>query len=108
MITIAITLSFAEEIPKGWQPIKDLNDKHVVEIAEFVVKIYNDEPHKKELNLVSVDKGEYRVVPGGTKYKLFLATTERHTKPEETQEYVAVVYENIFHLKNLLLLKKLK
>ncbi|KAL6207222.1 hypothetical protein ACLB2K_024466 [Fragaria x ananassa] len=50
-------------LPGGWSPIKDINDPHVKEIAEFAVSEYNKESGKK-LELQRVVKGETQVVAG--------------------------------------------
>ncbi|XP_030553024.1 cysteine proteinase inhibitor 1-like [Rhodamnia argentea] len=52
----------------GWQPIKNLSDPYVREIAEFAVKTHNVEANTGLL-LKKVVKGETQVV-AGTNYKL--------------------------------------
>ncbi|XVF52080.1 hypothetical protein PTKIN_Ptkin04bG0236200 [Pterospermum kingtungense] len=73
----------------GWQPIKDLNDTVVREVAEFAVTEYNKRT-KASLKLKSVVKGETQVV-SGINYKLDVETTVG--SGGEDEEYEAVVWE---------------
>ncbi|KAK6938876.1 Cystatin domain [Dillenia turbinata] len=74
-------------IPGGWQPITNLKDPHVVEIAEFAVTQHN-KVAKENLKFESVIKGETQVV-AGMNYKLVLAAKDG----EAENNYEAVVWE---------------
>ncbi|KAK6263373.1 hypothetical protein QUC31_009189 [Theobroma cacao] len=78
-----------ENLAGGWEPIKDLNDPHVKEVAEFAVSEYNKQS-KSSLELKSVMKGEMQVV-SGINYKLDVETTAGTAA--EAKEYEAVVWE---------------
>lgn len=87
----------------GWQPIKDLNDPHVKEIAEFAVSEYNKKSGKK-LVLQSVVKGETQVV-AGENYRLVMAVKDNSL----AANYEGVVYERIWeHTRQLLSFKQVK
>ncbi|CAN1337172.1 Cysteine proteinase inhibitor 5 [Linum perenne] len=103
MMTIfTITFSVVEAIPGGWEPIKDLKDKHVIEIAEFAVNTYNGQISTEKLKLVHVDNGECQVV-SGMNYKLTLTATDG-----EQKQYEAIVYEDLSQLKKLISFIQLK
>ncbi|KAJ1428679.1 Proteinase inhibitor I25, cystatin, conserved site [Sesbania bispinosa] len=81
----------------GYVPIKDLNDPHVKEIANYAVAEY-DKRSGAKLKLVKVVKGETQVV-AGTNYRLDLEVTVR---------YQAVVWEKTWeHFRNLTSFKPL-
>lgn len=71
----------------GWQPIKDISDPHVQEIAEFAVSEHNKLANTT-LALSKVVKGETQVV-AGVNYRLVLETKDG----EAMANYVAVVWE---------------
>ncbi|CAN0890911.1 Cysteine proteinase inhibitor 5 [Linum grandiflorum] len=100
MTTIVVTVSAIGAIVGGWEPIKNPKDKHVIEIAEFAVKTYDDQVPKKNLKLVSVNKGEYQVV-AGMNYKLIVTATDGHHRLG-TQQYQVIVYENLKQIKKLI------
>ncbi|KAK8501476.1 hypothetical protein V6N13_096963 [Hibiscus sabdariffa] len=79
----------------GWKPIKDINDPHVVEIAEFAVDEYNKKGNTG-LKLVTVMRGETQVI-SGTNYLLILKTTNGTA----TKTYQAVVWEDALKNKKL-------
>ncbi|KAL9236916.1 hypothetical protein vseg_011529 [Gypsophila vaccaria] len=71
-----------------WQPITNINDPHVTEIAQFVVNEYN----KKQstlYELVKIYKGETQAVDG-IKYRLFIGAK---SNGGTTQSYMIVVLE---------------
>ncbi|GLU20569.1 hypothetical protein SLE2022_367600 [Rubroshorea leprosula] len=74
-------------IPGGWQPIKDLNDTHVKEIAEFAVSEFNKQSNTT-LKLNQIVKGEQQVV-AGMNYRLTLNVSDG----AETKSYEATVWE---------------
>ncbi|KAL9398047.1 hypothetical protein Peur_007008 [Populus x canadensis] len=87
LLFIAVTVVVVDAaLLGGWSPIKDLKDKHVVEIAEFAVAEHNKEA-KSNLMLESIVKGESQVV-SGRNYRLVLAV-----KGRANAKYQAVVYE---------------
>ncbi|XP_062013610.1 probable LRR receptor-like serine/threonine-protein kinase At1g53430 [Rosa rugosa] len=88
-----------EEIcsPALKEPIKDINDPHVNEIAEFAVSEYNKKSGKK-LKLRSVVKGETQVV-AGENYRLVIVVEDNSA----AAKYEGVVYERIWeHTRELL------
>ncbi|CAN1337173.1 Cysteine proteinase inhibitor 5 [Linum perenne] len=110
MMTIfTITFSVVEAIPGGWEPIKDLKDKHVIEIAEFAVNTYNGQISTEKLKLVHVDNGECQVV-SGMNYKLTLTAIEHNfiLADGEQKQYEAIVYEDLSQLKKLISFIQLK
>ncbi|XP_073059690.1 cysteine proteinase inhibitor 5-like [Primulina eburnea] len=72
----------------GWQPISNLKDPKVVEIAEFAVKQHNMKINDM-LRLVSVIKGESQIV-NGVNYKLVISAAEVLTKMTESNYRVVV------------------
>ncbi|XP_010057838.2 cysteine proteinase inhibitor 1 [Eucalyptus grandis] len=72
---------------RGWEPIKNLNDPYVQEIAKFAIKTHNDEA-KTGLVLEKVVKGETQVV-AGTNYKLVVAAKDG----ADTKNFEAVVWD---------------
>ncbi|KAE9594747.1 putative Cystatin domain-containing protein [Lupinus albus] len=80
----------------GWTAIKNLNDPHVKEIADFAVTEHNKQSGNK-LKLKSVIKGETQVV-SGTNYRLLLTANDGSA----VKKYEAVVYEKLWlHYRNL-------
>ncbi|XP_010256520.1 PREDICTED: cysteine proteinase inhibitor 1-like [Nelumbo nucifera] len=71
----------------GWQPIKDVEDPHVQELARFVITQHNKEANTN-LKFQKVVRGETQVV-AGTKYRLIVAANDGHA----TNNYEAVVWE---------------
>ncbi|XP_050369795.1 cysteine proteinase inhibitor 1-like [Argentina anserina] len=87
----------------GWSPIKDTNDIHVKEIAEFAISEYNKQSGKK-LELQSVLKGETQVV-AGQNYRLVLAVKDKSA----AAKYQGVVYERAWeHTRKLLSFDQVK
>ncbi|CAJ1962638.1 unnamed protein product [Sphenostylis stenocarpa] len=86
----------------GWRPVKDLKERHVVEIAEYAVSEY-DKRSGAKLKLVSVVKGETQVV-AGTNYRLVLKTKDGSA----INNYEAVVWEKTWlNFRNLTSFKAL-
>ncbi|GLT69102.1 hypothetical protein SLA2020_412790 [Shorea laevis] len=71
----------------GWQPIKDLNDAHVKEIAKFAVSEFNKQSNKN-LKLNRIVKGEQQIV-SGVKYRLTVNVKDG----AESKSYEAIVVE---------------
>ncbi|KAL9236917.1 hypothetical protein vseg_011530 [Gypsophila vaccaria] len=72
-----------------WQPITNIKDPHVTEIAQFVVNEYNKK-QSTVYELVKIYKGETQAVDG-IKYRLFIgAEVNGCTIP---QSYMIVVLE---------------
>ncbi|XP_011008995.1 PREDICTED: cysteine proteinase inhibitor 1-like [Populus euphratica] len=72
LLFIAITMVVVDvTLADGWIPIKNLENNHVVKIAEFAVKEHNRQAGS-ELRLYSIQKGELQVKEG-TDYRLLLA-----------------------------------
>ncbi|XP_054779054.1 cysteine proteinase inhibitor 1-like [Prosopis cineraria] len=85
-------------IPGGWTPIPNLEDQHVMEIANFAVAEY-DKRNGARLKLEKVVKGETQVV-AGTNYRLVVATKDGSSSA--TKNYEAVVWEKPWqHFRNL-------
>lgn len=72
----------------GWTPIKDFNDPHVQEIAQFAVSEHNKQANSA-LALGKVVKGETQVV-SGTNYRLVLSASDGSGA---SAKYEAVVWE---------------
>ncbi|KAK7257337.1 hypothetical protein RIF29_31233 [Crotalaria pallida] len=91
VIVIASTTSAV--LLGGWSPIENVNDKEVVEIANFAISEY-DKRSGATLTLVKVIKGETQVV-GGYNYRLVLAANDN-------KNYEAVVFDAPWeHVRNL-------
>ncbi|CAL1361873.1 unnamed protein product [Linum trigynum] len=101
LITIATLSFFLSDATAtgGWRPIKNVNDEHVLEIAEFAVKTYSWQIGRS-LELITVRRGIVQVVAGGKSYELVLTASPPHLDLAPVQ-YKAVVYENVFHVKKL-------
>ncbi|CAL9015031.1 unnamed protein product, partial [Prunus brigantina] len=95
----------------GWQPIKNISDPKVKEVAEFAVSEYNKQAQGKssDPNLVfdSVVRGELQVVHG-LKYRLVLSaknesSVSNPTTTATSDKYEAVVWDMFWqHLKKLI------
>ncbi|CAN0905183.1 Cysteine proteinase inhibitor 1 [Linum grandiflorum] len=98
MMTIFVVVLSADE---AWEPIKYLKASYITDIAEFAVKTYNSQVPKKELKLVSVDKGEHQVVDMTTaiNYRLTITTTESDANKIGRQHYQVIVYQNLTDFK---------
>ncbi|THU43056.1 hypothetical protein C4D60_Mb00t10420 [Musa balbisiana] len=88
LVSSSVLTSHAQLVG-GWQPIRDLNDPHVHEIAVFAVSQYNVQENKG-LELSQVLVGQQQVV-SGMNYNLTLKVKDGLS----TAKYVAVVYESL-------------
>lgn len=79
----------AGAIPGGWSPIGDLQDPHILDVAEFAVAEHNMQA-RANLSLTKMVKGESQVV-AGTNYRLLLQTED--SLGGGSAEYEAVVWE---------------
>ncbi|KAK6919161.1 Cystatin domain [Dillenia turbinata] len=76
----------------GFQPIKNLEDPHIIEIAEFAVKEMSKNIQTRILKLKSIDQGRYQVV-AGTTYQLHISTT--NIPDVGSTKYEVVVFEKL-------------
>ncbi|XP_009386947.2 cysteine proteinase inhibitor 1 [Musa acuminata AAA Group] len=88
LVSSSVSTSHAQFLG-GWQPIRDLNDPHVREIAVFAVSQYNVQENKG-LELSQVLAGQKQLV-NGMNYNLTLKVKDGLS----TAKYVAVVYESL-------------
>ncbi|CAK8564449.1 unnamed protein product [Lathyrus sativus] len=100
LILLLIASASSRKLPSpsvgGYTPIEDINDPHVIEIANFAVNQYDKQSGAK-LKLNKVIKGESQVV-AGTNYHLTLSAGEGSV----SKIYEAVVYEKLWlHFRNL-------
>jgi hypothetical protein len=76
-------------IPGDYSPIKNLNDPHVIEIANFAVTEYGKQQRIKNPKLDKIIKGESQA-DDGTNYRLILTVIiESVSYPNQ-----AIVHEN--------------
>lgn len=80
-----------------WNPIEDINDPHVTEVAKFAVTAYDKQSGEK-LELEKVIKGDTMVVTG-IDYRLTLTATNGSS----SNSYETIVWEKPWiHFKSLL------
>ena len=60
LVLVSYAARRSESALGGWSPIKDVNDSHVAEIANYAVSEY-DKRSGAKLTLVKVSKGETQV-----------------------------------------------
>ncbi|KAK7282451.1 hypothetical protein RIF29_11235 [Crotalaria pallida] len=88
IVVVSTSTSTSSEAVRGrggvWIPIKNVNERNVVEVAKFAVAEY-DSATDATLRLRRVIKGEKQVV-AGTTYRLVLAASDNNN-------YEAVVLE---------------
>ncbi|KAF5742117.1 Cysteine proteinase inhibitor 5 [Tripterygium wilfordii] len=102
-ILSSVVVSAAAALVGGWGPIKDLNDPHVKEIADFAVTEHNKAANAS-LKLQSVVHGEEQVV-AGTNYKLVLEVMDGKAK----KKFEVVVWEKPWqHFMNVTSFKAVK
>ncbi|KAK8517240.1 hypothetical protein V6N13_092523 [Hibiscus sabdariffa] len=92
LLSLVLPLIFSEagrntNLTGGWTPMGNINDPHLMGIAEFAVGEYNKQS-KASLKLVKVVKGETQVV-SGTNYRLVLNANDGTAE----KTYEAVVLE---------------
>ncbi|KAL2595746.1 hypothetical protein GLYMA_11G064200v4 [Glycine max] len=103
LVLVSYAARRSESALGGWSPIKDVNDSHVAEIANYAVSEY-DKRYGAKLTLVKVSKGETQVV-AGTNYRLVLKVKNGST----TASYQATVLEKPWlHFRNLTSFKPLR
>ncbi|CAJ1941466.1 unnamed protein product [Sphenostylis stenocarpa] len=85
-VVFALAVAETEIKPSVWEPIEDINDPHVTEIANFAVKKY-DEENGQSLKLEKVIKGDTEEVRLATFYRLTLSATNGSS----SNNYEAVV-----------------
>ncbi|XP_055815125.1 cysteine proteinase inhibitor 6-like [Solanum dulcamara] len=73
-----------------WQPIQNINDLKVIEIAKFAVNTENSLLEGVQLEFGSVSDGRFKVDNNGITYDLTIVSIEF----DEANEYEAVVFEN--------------
>ncbi|KAM1593408.1 hypothetical protein ACFX1Z_036780 [Malus domestica] len=85
-----------------WQPIKNISDAYVKEIAEFAVNEYN-KIKKKKLAFQNVFQGRMKFIdPLNIHYWLPIAVRDEDL-PTLTSNYVTIVWDNVEHsIKELL------
>lgn len=90
----------------GWQPVGDLSDPHVVEIAKFALSEFSkqSEPVQNKLVYYNMAKGE-TMVESGVRYQLVIGATNE-TIPDplfSLNYYEGVVLEKAWkHFRQLL------
>ncbi|CAB4275645.1 unnamed protein product [Prunus armeniaca] len=114
-LVAAASTGHREALVGGYQPIKNISDPHVKEIAEFAVSEYNKQAQgKNKLVFQSVIRGETQVV-AGIKYRLVIsAKNESSAVSNPTaaaaagDNYEAVVWEKSWeHFRQLISFRKL-
>jgi hypothetical protein len=99
LFVLLASAAMNQALPGGYSPIKDLNDPHVIEIANFAVTEY-DKQKRTDLKFQKVVKGESQVVEG-TNYRLTISAT--HGSDPKPNSYEAIVYEKpLGHFKKLI------
>ncbi|XP_014508270.1 cysteine proteinase inhibitor 1-like [Vigna radiata var. radiata] len=95
-VLFAFAVARKDNLSGGWSPIKNINDPHVKEIADYAVTEY-DKRSGHELKLEKVLKGETQVV-AGVNYRLILAASDGSS----SNNYEAIVWEKTWqHFRNL-------
>ncbi|XP_073154145.1 cysteine proteinase inhibitor 5-like [Henckelia pumila] len=92
--SILLASASIEAVLGGWQPIKNVTDPKVVEIAEFAVQQHNN-MHVRgmlRLRLVSVVRGETQIVDG-INYKLVVSAAIVAVNPMIESNYQVVVLD---------------
>ncbi|XP_008342560.1 cysteine proteinase inhibitor 1-like [Malus domestica] len=105
---VLLPLVAADVHPRGgWQPIKNISDLHVKEIAEFAVLEYNKHAQgQNKLAFESVVQGDSQVV-AGINYRLVIsAKNESVVDPAvatPTSDYEGIVWEKAWeHFRQLI------
>ncbi|KAM5588029.1 cysteine proteinase inhibitor 1-like [Rosa sericea] len=78
-----------DQIAGGWEPIKNISDPHVQDIAKWAVTEYNQQSHKA-LFFLRVVQGQEQVV-AGTNYKLVISVKDGSS----TVNYEGFVFEKL-------------
>ncbi|CAO2840205.1 unnamed protein product [Amaranthus hypochondriacus] len=85
IITSTYSSSIRDKGNGDYQPIKNLNDPYVQEIAKYAIDEH-DKEKKDHLGLVKLVKGEFQVV-SGINYRLIISAND-------TLDYEAIVFDN--------------
>ncbi|CAI0396334.1 unnamed protein product [Linum tenue] len=100
--TIALMLSTTGASFDRWEPIKNLKDEHIKEIAEFAVQHSNlISIPIRSLQLLKVQKGKIQQYVAGINYKLIVSAAIIGGEGRRAKYYEAIVYENLSHVKEL-------
>ncbi|XP_068321927.1 cysteine proteinase inhibitor 5-like [Pyrus communis] len=89
-----------------WQPITNINDAYVKEIAEFAVNEYN-KIEKKKLAFQNAFQGRMKFINAlNIHYWLPIAVRDEES-PTLTSNYVTIVWDNVEHsIKELLVFRE--
>ncbi|CAI0466057.1 unnamed protein product [Linum tenue] len=93
LTTVAVVLSTVSASPYGgWQPIKNIHNYRIQEIAKFAVGMHNYENNfKHPLRLVSIRRGLVQVVDG-MNYKLDVMVAEGNSLDSRGSMYRTEVH----------------
>ncbi|KAK6939424.1 LOW QUALITY PROTEIN: Cystatin domain [Dillenia turbinata] len=94
---LVISLMLCNGIYGGWEPMKNPNGPHVVEIGEFTVTQHNKKA-KKNLKFESVIKGETQVI-AGLNYKLVIVAKDGVADKAVVWEKAWLGYRNLTSFK---------
>ncbi|XP_030446468.1 cysteine proteinase inhibitor 1-like [Syzygium oleosum] len=96
LLRVSATRAARRELVGGWNPINDLSDPYVGEIADFAVKKHSEEA-KMGLVLEKVVKGETQVV-SGSNYRLVIEVKDG----ADTKCFEVVVFDKPWeHVRSL-------
>lgn len=96
LVLVSYAARRSESALGGWSPIKDVNDSHVAEIANYAVSEY-DKRSGAKLTLVKVSKGETQVV-AGTNYRLVLKVKNVSQKEKQCRHHFSYPQTIISHV----------
>ncbi|KAM1213993.1 hypothetical protein ACFX13_005415 [Malus domestica] len=90
-------------ITGGWQPIKNMSDPHVKEIAEFAVSEYTKQAQgQNKLVFESVVRGDSQVV-AGINYRLVISAKNESVVDPAADDYEGIVWEKAWeHFRQLI------
>jgi cystatin-C len=87
-VVLLFAVLLASAIAADYRPIKDVNDPHVVDIANYAVRVHDDQTGLK-LKLENVISGEYLMLIEGAKYCLNITATDTTA----SNKYNVVVFD---------------
>jgi cystatin-C len=87
-VVLLLAVLLASATAADYQPIKDVNDPHVVDIASYAVREHDDKTGLK-LKLEKVISGEYLILIEGRKYCLNITATDTTA----SNKYNVVVFD---------------